>query len=157
MASTKGVISDDPRAKNIMDGFKLNYMNLRDAETGTILWESKNWSDDMFEQERSAHVPKSILKCKAVSREINFSSTEVMNHFHLQQRVYFQGICMEEWEFNFGFVIPNSTNTWQSTIEAADESQMMPPEILSGNVYIETNFYDGDLFVSRSTVCIYYE
>lgn len=29
-----------------------NYMNLRDADAGTILWESKNWSDNMFEQER---------------------------------------------------------------------------------------------------------
>jgi len=26
--------------------------------------------------------------------------------------------CMEEWRFHFGFVIPNSTNTWQQTIEA---------------------------------------
>jgi hypothetical protein len=37
---------------------------------------------------------------------------------------------MEEWFFEFGFVIPNSTNTWQSTIEAAAESQMMPASVL---------------------------
>lgn len=36
-----------------------------------------------------------------------------------------------EWFFEFGFVIPNSTNTWQSLIEAAPESQMMPANVLT--------------------------
>lgn len=36
-----------------------------------------------------------------------------------------------EWFFEFGFVIPNSTNTWQSLIEAAPESQMMPASVLT--------------------------
>lgn len=37
----------------------------------------------------------------------------------------------QEWFFEFGFVIPNSTNTWQSLIEAAPESQMMPANVLT--------------------------
>ncbi|KAF8786942.1 Retinal rod rhodopsin-sensitive cGMP like protein [Argiope bruennichi] len=57
---------------------------------------------------------------------------------------------LQEWFFDFGFVIPNSTNTWQSLIEAAPESQMMPANVLNGNVIIETKFYDGDLLVSTS-------
>lgn len=40
-------------------------------------------------------------------------------------------ICVAEWFFEFGFVIPNSTNTWQSLIEAAPESQMMPANVLT--------------------------
>ncbi|KAH8041718.1 hypothetical protein HPB51_017520 [Rhipicephalus microplus] len=40
-------------------------------------------------------------------------------------------VCiLTEWFFEFGFVIPNSTNTWQSLIEAAPESQMMPANVL---------------------------
>jgi GMP-PDE, delta subunit len=35
-----------------------------------------------------------------------------------------------EWHFEFGFVIPSSTNTWQSAIEAAPEGQMMPASSL---------------------------
>lgn len=35
-----------------------------------------------------------------------------------------------EWFFEFGFVIPDSTNTWQSVIEAAPEGQMMPASAL---------------------------
>ena len=74
--------------------------------------------------------------------------------------------------FEFGFVIPGSTNTWQSLIEAAPQSQMMPANVLrykvsfssfvyivtscSGNVVIETLFYDGDLLVSTSQVKVFY-
>jgi retinal rod rhodopsin-sensitive cGMP 3',5'-cyclic phosphodiesterase subunit delta len=42
-----------------------------------------------------ARVPKSILKCRAVSREINFSSIEPMEKFRLEQRVLFKGKCLE--------------------------------------------------------------
>jgi len=35
-----------------------------------------------------------------------------------------------EWFFEFGFVIPDSTNTWQSVIEAAPQGQMMPASAL---------------------------
>lgn len=42
-----------------------------------------------------ARVPKKILKCKAVSRELNFSSAEQMEKFRLEQKVYFKGQCLE--------------------------------------------------------------
>lgn len=40
-------------------------------------------------------MPKKILKCKAVSRELNFSSAEQMEKFRLEQKVYFKGQCLE--------------------------------------------------------------
>lgn len=43
----------------------------------------------------SARVPKKILKCKIVSREINFSSHEAMESFKLEQKVMFKGKCLE--------------------------------------------------------------
>ncbi|XP_074768228.1 retinal rod rhodopsin-sensitive cGMP 3',5'-cyclic phosphodiesterase subunit delta isoform X4 [Athene noctua] len=112
----------------------------------------------MYRRSAAKHprVPKKILKCKAVSRELNFSSAEQMEKFRLEQKVYFKGQCLEEWFFEFGFVIPNSTNTWQSLIEAAPESQMMPANVLTGNVIIETKFYDDDLLVSTSRVRLFY-
>ncbi|XP_010630056.2 retinal rod rhodopsin-sensitive cGMP 3',5'-cyclic phosphodiesterase subunit delta [Fukomys damarensis] len=132
-----------------------NWMNLRDAETGKILWQG---TEDLSVPgvEHEARVPKKILKCKAVSRELNFSSAEQMEKFRLEQKVYFKGQCLEEWFFEFGFVIPNSTNTWQSLIEAAPESQMMPASVLTGNVIIETKFFDDDLLVSTSRVRLFY-
>ncbi|XP_070562009.1 retinal rod rhodopsin-sensitive cGMP 3',5'-cyclic phosphodiesterase subunit delta-like [Ptychodera flava] len=143
------------KADDILKGFKLNWMNLRDAENGKILWQS-NEDLSIPETEHEARVPKKILKCKSVSREINFSSIEQMDKFRLEQKVMFKGRCLEEWYFDFGFVIPNSTNTWQSIIEAAPESQMMPANVLNGNVIIETKFYDDDLLVSTSKVRLFY-
>ena len=45
--------------------------------------------------EHEARVPKRILKCRAVSREINFSSEEEMKQFRLEQRVFFKGTVIE--------------------------------------------------------------
>lgn len=42
------------------------------------------------DKEHEARVPKKILKCRAVSREINFSSVEAMEKFRLQQKVLFK-------------------------------------------------------------------
>ncbi|CAG0919496.1 unnamed protein product [Notodromas monacha] len=143
------------RAQEIQDGFKVNWMNLRDAEDGKVLWQG---NDDLSVPgtEHIARVPRKILSCRSVSREINFSSAQAMEKFRLEQRVLFKGTCLEEWFFEFGFVIPNSTNTWQSVIEAAPEAQMMPANVLSGNVVIETKFFDGDLLVSTSNVRLFY-
>lgn len=143
------------RAEDILKGFRVNWMNLRDADTGKILWQG-NEDLSLPEVEHEARVPKKILKCRAVSREINFSSIEPMEKFRLEQKVLYRGRCLEEWNFEFGFVIPNSTNTWQSLIEAAPESQMMPARVLNGNVVIETKFFDDDLEVSVSKVRLYY-
>ena len=43
--------------------------------------------EDMYEREIVARVPRSILQCAAVSREVNFSSISSMDHFRLEQRV----------------------------------------------------------------------
>lgn len=143
------------KASEILSGFQVNWMNIRDAETGKILWQS-NEDLSFPDKEHEARVPKNILKCKAVSREINFSSVEPMEKLRLEQKILFKGRYLEEWYFEFGFVIPNSTNTWQSIIEAAPESQMMPANILNGNVVIETTFYDDELLISTSKLRLYY-
>jgi len=143
------------QARRIVDGFRINFMNMRDARTGRILWESGAWNEAMWDQELEAHVPSSILKCRAVAREVNFTSVESLTKFRLEQRVIFQGQQIEEWRFDFGFVIPGSTNSWQQVIEAADE--MIPAAILNGNVVIETLFYDGDDFISNSRVRLFYD
>ncbi|XP_068627732.1 retinal rod rhodopsin-sensitive cGMP 3',5'-cyclic phosphodiesterase subunit delta [Battus philenor] len=143
------------RVDKILKGFQINWMNLRDVDTGKILWQH---NEDMSnpDVEHEARVPKRILKCRVVSREMNFSSVESMDRFRLEQKVLFKGRCLEEWFFEFGFVIPNSYNTWQSIIESAPESQMMPANVLNGNVVIETKFFDGDLLITTSRVRLFY-
>ena len=48
------------------------------------------------DREHEARVPKKILKCKAVSREINFSSQEELTNLRLEQRVHFKRRLMED-------------------------------------------------------------
>lgn len=139
----------------ILRGFQINWMNLKDVDSGKVLWEGH---EDLSEPdvEHEAKVPKKILKSRAISREINFSSLHSIENFRIEQKVLFKGHCLEEWFFEFGFVIPNSTNTWQSMIEAAPESQMMPASVLNGNVVIETKFYDANRLITTSKVRLYY-
>ena len=48
--------------------------------------------------EHEARVPRKILKCRAVSREISFSSVHAMEKFRLEQRVYFKvGLRLTIW------------------------------------------------------------
>ena len=58
------------------------------------------------------------------------------------------------YEFNFGFAIPRSTNTWENVLEV-DENPT-DPELLSGNLVCITEFYDGDEMISRSKIRIFY-
>eukprot|EP00294_Goniomonas_avonlea_P014671 CAMPEP_0114560124 /NCGR_PEP_ID=MMETSP0114-20121206/11292_1 /TAXON_ID=31324 /ORGANISM="Goniomonas sp, Strain m" /LENGTH=156 /DNA_ID=CAMNT_0001745649 /DNA_START=32 /DNA_END=502 /DNA_ORIENTATION=+ len=156
MSAGQFSISSNPEAQLVMEGFKLNWMNMRDASTGVMMWESPgDWTEKFFLEELEARVPATILECKEVSREVNFTSLQKIDNFKLLQRVFLQDQVIEEWRFNFGFVIPGSTNTWQSVIEAAGD--MLPAELLSGNVTIETSFIDGDATLGKSLVRVFYD
>ena len=101
-------------------------------------------------------IPSSILECPVVSRELNFSSNDEVSNLVLVQKIMMNEICLEQWSFSFGFVIPNSTNTWQQIIRSAGKDKMMNPEVLSGNITIETSFCDDDILISQNTVRVYY-
>jgi retinal rod rhodopsin-sensitive cGMP 3',5'-cyclic phosphodiesterase subunit delta len=154
-AGPSTVLPTDPRAQAILDGFKINWMNMSDATTGRVLWQEEDWGDLLMQ--RDIHIPKEILKCRSVSREFQFSCKEMLHGLRLEQKIFFQGGCMEEWNFQFGFVIPNSTNTWQQTIHAAEENKMLPASLLNGNVVIETAFYDDDLLVCKMLLRVFYD
>uniref|UniRef100_A0A8D8YFE7 Retinal rod rhodopsin-sensitive cGMP 3',5'-cyclic phosphodiesterase subunit delta n=1 Tax=Cacopsylla melanoneura TaxID=428564 RepID=A0A8D8YFE7_9HEMI len=158
MTSVSVKLTDAQKAKieDILSGFQVNWMNLRDVDTGELLWQG-NDDISLSDSEHEARVPKKILNCRAVSREINFSSVQPIQMLKLRQKVLFKNHLLEEWNFDFGFVIPASVNTWQSIIESAPESQMMPAKVLNGNVVIETYFYDDDLLISTSRIRLFYE
>lgn len=65
-----------------------NWMILRDADTGKIIWqENKDLSSSG--EEHKAKIPVDILELRAVSREINFSTVESIEKFRLDQKVRF--------------------------------------------------------------------
>ena len=66
-------------------------------------------------------------------------------------------MMIEEWNFHFGFVMPNSTNTWEQIIDAAEPDEMLTPDQLNGNMKIETLFFDGSEQIYRSVMRVFYE
>ena len=52
-------ISESKAAQQIMGGFTIVSMNMRDASSGKLIWHSGDWTNvDMFEEEIKADVPK---------------------------------------------------------------------------------------------------
>ncbi len=68
--------------------------------------------------------------CSNVSQILSYVTLQLAGHHSWLAILECDSVCLAEWNFEFGFVIPGSTNTWQSAIEAAPESQMMPAHIL---------------------------
>ncbi|KAE8748616.1 hypothetical protein FOCC_FOCC004627, partial [Frankliniella occidentalis] len=132
-----------------------NWVKLIDVDSEKVLWHGKGDFSDP-EAEHEAKVPKEILQSRVVRREINFSSAEPINKFRLEQRLLFKKNILEEWYFEYGLVMPNSTNTWHSNIEGAPESQLMPASVLNGNVVIETKFFADDILLSTSSIRLFY-
>ena len=100
------------------------------------------------------NLPKEILLCKTIIREINFSSVEPIENFEIVQNYYLSGELIETTRFHFGFVIPNSTNNWEQIIEAKDE--MIPYNILSGKLKVETIFLtNGEIFIKNFMTIFY--
>ncbi|KNC47597.1 uncharacterized protein AMSG_11721 [Thecamonas trahens ATCC 50062] len=145
------------KAEALRRGFSLGSLELKDAESGEVYWQSQWDVDRVFDEEQVARVPARLLAAKAVSREIVFSSVEMMQAFRVEQEVSLHGSIIEEFHFEFGFVIPNSTNTWSTTLVAADAADMLPADVLSGNVVIETRFYDAELLIATSLVRVFYD
>ena len=52
--------------------------------------------------------------------------------------------------------MPGTTNTVEQTIVAAGEDQMLPASVLSGNLLIQTLFFDGDELLATARVRVFY-
>lgn len=96
-----------------------------------------------------------MLSLKALSREIVFYSKNPIENFSIVQQMSLGGQVVEALDFKFGFVIPGSTNSWDQVIEA-DVGQVMPAEMLSGNLVVDTFFKSGDAVLAQTKYRIYY-
>ena len=98
------------------------------------------------------HIPKEILKCRSVSREFQFSCKEMLHGLRLEQKIFFQGGCMEEWNFQFGFVIPNSTNTWEAIYEMPHLPEDLRQAMIDNPWETESDsfYYVGDTMIMHN-------
>ena len=92
--------------------FKITAMKMKDADAGEVLWESTDW-DLTSNEEQRVEFPSRMLSCRAIGREIVFYSKKIMHDFSIRQVMSMQGQVIEEFGFDFGFVMPNTTNSWE--------------------------------------------
>lgn len=138
-------------------GFRINYISIINAENGQLMWKSQEGEEfHSSDKEIQANLPKQIFDLDGFTREIHFSANEKIQNLRLEQTVLMNDNPEEFFEFQFGFVIPGSSNTWQQTILADLEGEKIPVEILSGNVVVLTKFLDGEKLIASSNVRIHY-
>jgi retinal rod rhodopsin-sensitive cGMP 3',5'-cyclic phosphodiesterase subunit delta len=146
-------ISEDLLEK-IRSGFKINHLKMKDGDNGKVLWETDKFN--LSEDEKQEDLPKELLNCKVVVREVNFSSKEKISDLELIQNFYLFGELIETARFYFGFVIPDSTNNWEQVVEAKPPEEMLSAEELSGNLVVEIMFLSMGEVIVRNRIVINY-
>ena len=144
---------DDEEFEKIKRGFRVNHMQMKNGENGEVMWEVKSW--DLTKESHIENITKELLKCKRIIRNVNFSSVEKIDELELVQNFYLMGELFESSRFKFGFVIPGSTNDWEQ-IMIAKEDGVLPAEILSGKLQVETLFLIQGRVLYKNRILIYY-
>ena len=80
---------DDEKFNKIKEGFKVNHIQMRNGNNGKARWEVKSW--DLTKPNHKENITKELLKCKIITRNINFSSTEAIEDLELVQNFYLMG------------------------------------------------------------------
>lgn len=57
------------------------------------------------------------------------------------ERHYFKGTCIREFSFKFGFIIPNSTNSWELVYDFPDLSEELKDEIRQSPWEVKSDSY----------------
>lgn len=138
----------------IKQGFKINFLKMKDDSNGDVLWETTDF--DLLDSEKMEDLPKEILDCQGIVREINFSCKEKIFDLELIQNFYLLGELIETARFYFGFVIPGSTNNWEQVVEAKAPEEMLSYEQLSGNLVVEIIFLSKGELIIRNRIIINY-
>ena len=144
---------DEEEFNKIKKGFRVNHMQMKNGENGEVMWEVKSW--DLTKENHTENITKELLKCKRIIRNVNFSSDEKIDDLELVQNFYLMGELFESSRFKFGFVIPGSTNDWEQ-IMIAKEDGVLPVEVLSGKLQVETLFLIQGKTLYRNKILIYY-
>ena len=153
MSTTAQIDDEDEKFNKIKEGFKVNHMQMKDGNNGKVMWEVNSW--DLKKPNHKENITKELLKCKIIRRNINFSSVEAIENLELVQNFYLMGELFESSKFKFGFVIPGSTNDWEQII-LAKEDGVLPPEVLSGKLRVETFFLIKVKVLYKNKILIYY-
>eukprot|EP00127_Corallochytrium_limacisporum_P001733 Clim_evm70s77 gene=Clim_evmTU70s77 len=72
-------------------------------------------------------LPKAFLECKTISTRVRFCvGAEPVSNLKMLERFYFRDRLLKDYDFDFGFCIPNSTNEAEFTY---DTPKISPSDI----------------------------
>ena len=67
--------------------------------------------------------PTDFLRCKTMRTALVFRvGTQEVNNFRMIERHYFKNKLIRSYDFEFGFCIPNSTNSWEAIYPIPERS-----------------------------------
>ncbi|XP_022183117.1 retinal rod rhodopsin-sensitive cGMP 3',5'-cyclic phosphodiesterase subunit delta-like [Myzus persicae] len=144
------------KSEHDSSGFRINWIDLIDNDTGVVVWHT-NENYALPDIEHEAIIPRQILDCRAVTRTTNFSFMHRINHFKAKHKEFLQGDCIEEFEYEFGTVFAGLVVNWETTFERRQEITSSFANVISGDLRIETNFFDGDKLITTSNVIMFFE
>jgi len=124
------------------DRFKIEFesFRIRDMDSGVQLFEVAKDPEqgevdlsqlpvEMEDQVRciSYDFGEDFLRLNAIGTTLQFSvGPEPVENFRMIERHYFRDQLIKSFDFNFGFCIPNSTNTWEAIYEMPE----LPEELV---------------------------
>ena len=100
---------------------------------------NRNWLVKQYEMVNQKEImvdvkSEEFLKFKTVRTLLKFcvGPKEVPN-FRMIERHYFKGKLLRNYDFTFGFCIPNSTNTWEAIYDMPENSPKTIEEMVSSS------------------------
>lgn len=83
-----------------------------------------NEDDDPSKRLIKYHLGPDFLELKTVGLTMMFSiGAQPINTMEMVEKHYFRNKCIREFNFKFGFIIPNSTNSWELIYDFPDLSE----------------------------------
>ncbi len=115
--------------------------------------ENAEISDDQDPSKRliKYHLGPDFLYLRTVGLTMNFSiGKTAINSLEMIERHYFRGKVIRDYGFKFGFVIPNSTNSWEFVYDLPELSEAEMLEISSAPWEVKSDsffFANGRLMI----------
>eukprot|EP01064_Diplonema_japonicum_P039521 TRINITY_DN992_c2_g2_i1.p1 TRINITY_DN992_c2_g2~~TRINITY_DN992_c2_g2_i1.p1 ORF type:complete len:193 (+),score=31.93 TRINITY_DN992_c2_g2_i1:88-666(+) len=137
-------------------GIEFMSFKIRDIESGQVLFQVERGEDEVptpsATDETAARTiqydfPADFLKFRTVGTKLVFTvGPKPVPNFRMIERHYFRDRLVKSFDFNFGFCIPNSTNSWEAIYDmprlTADEQEDImkhPFETKSDSFYFVNN------------------
>jgi hypothetical protein len=102
---------------------------------------------------------RSFLTCKTIGTKLVFSvGDKPVPNFRMVERHYFRDKLIKSFDFNFGFCIPNSTNSWEAIYDLPELSKEQEDEIVRNPFETKSDsfyFVDGLLIMHNKAEYAY--